>query len=51
MVINSLQIFRDAFALYSGNHIKHKYGVWAECRVFSVVKQVVHIVTTGACKD
>jgi hypothetical protein len=41
MKINRLILFKESIAVYCDKHAKHT--LWAECSVFVMLKQVVHI--------
>jgi hypothetical protein len=43
---NRLMLFRETVAVYCENHAEHKYTLWGRIQSFSMLKQVVHIVTT-----
>jgi hypothetical protein len=38
--------FGDVIGSECENHIRHKYTLCVKCRMFLVLKQAVHIVTT-----
>jgi hypothetical protein len=44
---NRLTLFGETVAIYCGNHTEHTDTLCGQNAEFSVLKQVVHIVTTG----
>jgi hypothetical protein len=41
---NQLMLFREI--MFVVGIIKHKYSVWAKCKMFIILKDVVHMDTT-----
>jgi hypothetical protein len=40
-------LFGQKVAVYSDNHVKHKYSLWVKLKEFFILKQEVQTVTTG----